>query len=123
MLSGVAFSGLLELFLREDVDTPRPEESEEEEHSTPSKRMYDKVGYFFMVNFLLSGSKDNNLFENVIFRVNILKELLVERENKTNIIKVFRVMIGWLAKNCVSASCSIENGKIFLPNYNIRLNE
>lgn len=43
MLSGVAFSGLLELFLREDVDTPRPEESEEEEHSTPSKRMYDKV--------------------------------------------------------------------------------
>lgn len=44
MLSGIAFSGLLELFLREDVDAPRPEESEEEEHSTPSKRMmYDKV--------------------------------------------------------------------------------
>lgn len=44
ILSGIAFSGLLELFLREDVETARPEESEEEEQSTPSKRMmYDKV--------------------------------------------------------------------------------
>lgn len=44
ILSGIAFSGLLELFLRED-DNIRGEESEEEEHSTPSKRLYDKVMY------------------------------------------------------------------------------
>ncbi|KAG5885567.1 hypothetical protein JTB14_003765 [Gonioctena quinquepunctata] len=43
MLSGIAFSGLLEVFLRED-DSERNEESEEEEQSTPSKRLYDKAG-------------------------------------------------------------------------------
>lgn len=44
ILSGIAFSGLLELFLRED-DNIRNEDSEEEEHSTPSKRLYDKVKF------------------------------------------------------------------------------
>ncbi|CAG9862007.1 unnamed protein product [Phyllotreta striolata] len=43
ILSGVAFSGLLELFLRED-DNNRVEDSEEDEQSTPSKRLYDKAG-------------------------------------------------------------------------------
>ncbi|KAJ8962588.1 hypothetical protein NQ318_000981 [Aromia moschata] len=42
ILSGIAFSGLLELFLRED-DVYHNEDSEEEEHSTPSKRLYDKL--------------------------------------------------------------------------------
>ena len=43
ILSGVAFSGLLELFLRED-DTPRNEDSEDEDQSPPnSRRLYDKV--------------------------------------------------------------------------------
>lgn len=46
ILSGIAFSGLLELFLRED-DSSRGEDSEEEEQSTPSKRLYDKVSFFF----------------------------------------------------------------------------
>lgn len=43
ILSGIAFSGLLELVLRED-DNIRSEDSEEDEHSTPSKRLYDKAG-------------------------------------------------------------------------------
>lgn len=43
ILSGVAFSGLLELFLRED-DTPRNEDSDEEDQSPPNnRRLYDKV--------------------------------------------------------------------------------
>uniref|UniRef100_V5I8A4 dolichyl-diphosphooligosaccharide--protein glycotransferase n=1 Tax=Anoplophora glabripennis TaxID=217634 RepID=V5I8A4_ANOGL len=42
ILSGIAFSGLLELVLRED-DNIRGEDSEEDEHSTPSKRLYDKL--------------------------------------------------------------------------------
>lgn len=44
ILSGVAFSGLLELFLRED-DTLRPGESDaEEDHAVGSnRRLYDKV--------------------------------------------------------------------------------
>jgi dolichyl-diphosphooligosaccharide--protein glycosyltransferase len=43
ILSGVAFSGLLELFLRED-DTPRNEDSDEEDQSPPNnRRLYDKA--------------------------------------------------------------------------------
>lgn len=44
ILSGVAFSGLLELFLR-DEDTQRSEESDTEEDHTASgnRRLYDKV--------------------------------------------------------------------------------
>lgn len=45
ILSGIAFSGLLELFLRED-DTPRPGDSDaEEDQNIPgaSRRLYDKV--------------------------------------------------------------------------------
>ncbi|KAJ8924406.1 hypothetical protein NQ315_007202 [Exocentrus adspersus] len=42
ILSGIAFSGLLELVLRED-DNVRSEDSEEEEQSTPNKRLYDKL--------------------------------------------------------------------------------
>lgn len=42
ILSGIAFSGLLELILRED-ENGRNEESEEDDHSTPNKRLYDKV--------------------------------------------------------------------------------
>lgn len=50
ILSGIAFSGLLELFLRED-DTPRPGESDtEEDHAVgSSRRLYDKVKKFFSV--------------------------------------------------------------------------
>lgn len=47
ILSGIAFSGLMELFLRED-DNIRSEDSEEEEQSTPSKRLYDKVEKFYL---------------------------------------------------------------------------
>ncbi|CAH1998077.1 unnamed protein product [Acanthoscelides obtectus] len=43
ILSGIAFSNLIEFYLRED-DNGRVEESEEEEHGTPSKRLYDKAG-------------------------------------------------------------------------------
>lgn len=44
ILSGIAFSGLLELFLR-DEEIAKPEEVEvNEEHSTPKNRKYDKVG-------------------------------------------------------------------------------
>ncbi|CAG9830193.1 unnamed protein product [Diabrotica balteata] len=43
ILSGIAFSGLLELFLR-DEDTTRNEDSEEELPCTPCKRLYDKAG-------------------------------------------------------------------------------
>lgn len=44
ILSGVAFSGLLELFLRED-DTSRSEDSDGEDEQTASggRRLYDKV--------------------------------------------------------------------------------
>lgn len=43
ILSGIAFSGLLELFLRED-DTPRSEDSDEDEQTQPNnRRLYDKV--------------------------------------------------------------------------------
>lgn len=50
ILSGIAFSGLLELVLRED-DNIRSEDSEEDEHSTPSKRLYDKVIFqWYFVN-------------------------------------------------------------------------
>lgn len=42
ILSGIAFSGLLELVLREDENV-RSEESEEDDHATPNKRLYDKV--------------------------------------------------------------------------------
>lgn len=44
MLSGVAFSVLLELFLREE-DQSRPEESEaeEEQNTGGNRRLYDKV--------------------------------------------------------------------------------
>nr|CAH7763910.1 unnamed protein product [Callosobruchus chinensis] len=43
ILSGIAFSNLIEFYLRED-ENGRVEESEEEEHTTPSKRLYDKAG-------------------------------------------------------------------------------
>lgn len=48
ILSGVAFSGLLELFLKEDDSSAsgKGDDSEEESEpqpSTPNKRMYDKV--------------------------------------------------------------------------------
>lgn len=48
ILSGVAFSGLLELFLREE-DLSRSEEKEnEEENSTPNnRRLYDKVCIYY----------------------------------------------------------------------------
>lgn len=44
ILSGIAFSGLLELFLRED-DTPRPGDSDGEEDQAVGggRRLYDKV--------------------------------------------------------------------------------
>nr|CAI5860781.1 unnamed protein product [Callosobruchus analis] len=42
ILSGIAFSNLIEFYLRED-ENGRVEECEEEEHTTPSKRLYDKV--------------------------------------------------------------------------------
>lgn len=44
MLSGIAFSSLLELFLRED-DTPRSSESDadDEQTTTSNRRLYDKV--------------------------------------------------------------------------------
>lgn len=44
ILSGIAFSGLLDLFLRED-DTTRGEDSDGDDHSTPTGtgRLYDKV--------------------------------------------------------------------------------
>lgn len=44
ILSGIAFSGLLELFLRED-DTARPGDSDVEEDQAVggSRRLYDKV--------------------------------------------------------------------------------
>lgn len=44
ILSGIAFSGLLELFLRED-DTPRPGDSDAEEDQAVGggRRLYDKV--------------------------------------------------------------------------------
>nr|CAI5860780.1 unnamed protein product [Callosobruchus analis] len=43
ILSGIAFSNLIEFYLRED-ENGRVEECEEEEHTTPSKRLYDKAG-------------------------------------------------------------------------------
>ncbi|KAF2892466.1 hypothetical protein ILUMI_13685 [Ignelater luminosus] len=45
MLSGIAFSSLLELFLRED-DTPRSSESDadDEQTTTSNRRLYDKAG-------------------------------------------------------------------------------
>ncbi|KAI4468442.1 dolichyl-diphosphooligosaccharide--protein glycosyltransferase subunit [Holotrichia oblita] len=44
MLSGIAFSGLLDLFFKEDA-IQRPEESEPEESSAVSSKLYDKVEY------------------------------------------------------------------------------
>lgn len=50
ILSGIAFSGLLELFLREDY-TPRPGESDgEEDHAVGSnRRLYDKVIFLILL--------------------------------------------------------------------------
>lgn len=42
MLSGVAFSVILEMYLREE-DSASPAEVEEEESSQGGKRLYDKV--------------------------------------------------------------------------------
>lgn len=49
ILSGIAFSGLLELFLRED-DMPRlgdSSDAEEDQAVGGSRRLYDKVSYLF----------------------------------------------------------------------------
>lgn len=44
ILSGVAFSGLLELFLREDdVSGTEESDAEDEQTATGSRRLYDKV--------------------------------------------------------------------------------
>lgn len=45
MLSGIAFSALLDLFFKEDA-VNRPEEQETEESSAVSGKLYDKVRQF-----------------------------------------------------------------------------
>lgn len=48
MLSGIAFSGLLDLFFKEDA-IQRPEETEAEESSAVSGKLYDKVTISFCI--------------------------------------------------------------------------
>lgn len=48
MLGGIAFSGLLELFIKEEDQneslSPNEEESEEEQERSPGRALYDKAG-------------------------------------------------------------------------------
>lgn len=44
ILSGIAFSGLLELFLRED-DTSREDSEDDDQSPHNSRRLYDKVSF------------------------------------------------------------------------------
>lgn len=65
ILSGVAFSGLLELFLRED-DAPNADESdaEDEQASTGNRRLYDKV-CFYQFAFVFSIKRFRKLTRSV----------------------------------------------------------
>ncbi|CAG9820366.1 unnamed protein product [Phaedon cochleariae] len=93
ILSGIAFSGLLELFLRED-DSARMEESEEEEQSTPSKRMYDKAGRVPKMKHEQSKDTSDGIGPNLRSIVTVVVLLLL---------MLFAVHCTWVTSNAYSS--------------------
>nr|CAI5860782.1 unnamed protein product [Callosobruchus analis] len=88
ILSGIAFSNLIEFYLRED-ENGRVEECEEEEHTTPSKRLYDKVGNkekYISIIFIVSKSTR--------FNVSVVVLLLL---------MLFAVHCTWVTSNAYSS--------------------
>lgn len=47
ILSGVAFSGLLDVFLKEDGASDKLQNDEQNDQPTERKQLYDKVSVFF----------------------------------------------------------------------------
>ncbi|XP_019864980.1 dolichyl-diphosphooligosaccharide--protein glycosyltransferase subunit STT3B [Aethina tumida] len=95
ILSGIAFSGLLELFLRED-EGARPEEIEEDDHNTPSKRqMYDKAGTYGRVPKLKHELKESDgIGQNIRSIVTVVIMLLL---------MLFAVHCTWVTSNAYSS--------------------
>jgi dolichyl-diphosphooligosaccharide--protein glycosyltransferase len=120
MLSGIAFSGLLELFLKEeDRDENNSinmseEESEEEQERSPGRTLYDKAGKLRRMKHEKPKGNGDGLGANV--RNGVVFFILV-------LLMMFTVHCTWVTSNAYSspsivlASYSNDGGRAILDDF------